>query len=99
LRTKESIPPVPPPPYNDVVDTPAEEDPDRKSSGASSIQENPSQSSQVDQPAVDTSRVSIQTDDMPIPGSFYRKDHAVQGDGGENHLSIPRWLPRWLTRN
>jgi len=40
--------------------------------------------------------MSIQTDDLPMPGSFFRKHHVVQGEGDDHTQHLHRWLPKWL---
>jgi hypothetical protein len=94
--TKESVSPTPP---TEVAQPPAEEDREKKSPGSPLMQKNTQQQSQVEQIVEDTSRMSIQTDDIPMPGSYFRKHHASQGDGDEQSQNLHRWLPRWFRSN
>ena len=87
--------PSPPLPSSNGVQPPIVDDQAKESPEPPSTQKHPPQPPPVESVVEDTSRMSIQTDDIPMPGSFFRKHHAAQGDGnGQTHLH--RWLPRWL---
>lgn len=93
--------PIPPLPSSSAEQPPVEEKREKELSEPPSTPKNPPQPPhppqplQVEQITEDTSRMSIQTDDMPMPGSFFRKQHVVQGDGDEHH-NVPRWLQKWF---
>ncbi|KAF9781001.1 Pkinase-domain-containing protein [Thelephora terrestris] len=93
--TKEPVPPLP---SRNTELPPVEEDRKEELSEPPSTQREPPeppQPYQVEQVSEDTSRMSIQTDDMPMPGSYSRKQQPVDGDGDEFN-NLPRWLPKWF---
>ena len=87
--------PTPPLPSNNGVRPPVVEDQANKSPESPPTERHPSQSPPVESLIEDTSRMSIQTDDIPMPGSYFRKHHVVQNDGNEHNHQL-RWLPRWF---
>jgi hypothetical protein len=93
LNAQEHAPPTPP---SNGVQPPVVEDQVKKSSESPSIQKHSPQPTPVESVVEDTSRMSIQTDDIPMPGSFFRKHHVVESEGGGGIQPLHRWLPRWL---
>ena len=93
--------PTPPLPSSNVVQPLMEEDRGKESPGPPpSTQEAPQpEQPRVEQVVEDTSRMSIQTDDLPIPGSYYRKDHVIQDYSGEHNQQIPTWFSRLFRNN
>ena len=96
LGAVNSKEPTPPPLPSNGIQSPAVEGQTKKSPEPSSVQKHTPQPPLVEPLCEDTSRMSIQTDDIPMPGSFFRRHHASQGDGDENVQHLHRWLPRWL---
>ena len=93
LNAKEPIPPLPP--TNGLKPT-VVEDQTKKLPESASTQKQAPQAPHVEPVYEDTSRMSIQTDDIPMPGSYFRKHHVAQAEGAEHNHHLHRWLPGWF---